>query len=102
MKRETFNIRQTTGKLLQKQGYIFQLPYPKRALFAVTKEGNTINSSLRWVVSETSTGFAVAFGKWDGTRKDTIARAEKILKQVGAKKLYQQVAEIVAEHGAAN
>ena len=102
MKRTTFNIRRTTGKLLQKQGYTFQLPYPKRALFAVAKEGNIINSSLRWVVTEMSSGLAVAFGKWDGTRKETIARAEVNLRQYGAREMYRYAKESIAEYGKAN
>ena len=91
-----FNIRQTTGTLLQKTGYVFRLPYPKRALLAIAKEGN------RWVVSELSTGYAIAFGKWDGTRKATIAKAAKILQRVGARKLKQYTDEIITEQGKAN
>ena len=102
MKRATFNIRQQSGELLQKQGYVFRLSYPKRALLAVAKEGNVINSSIRWVVSEMSSGLGVAFGKWDGTRKAVILEAARILRHVGAKKLKQYAAEAVALQGKAN
>ena len=102
MTRSTFNIRQTTGKLLQKQGYTFQLPYPKRALFAIAKEGNVINSSKRWVVTEMSSGLAVAFGKWDGTRKEAIARAEINLRKYGAREMKRYAKESIVEHGKAN
>ena len=102
MKRATFNIRQTTGGLKQKQGYIFNLPYPKRVLFAVAKEGNDINSSIRWVVSELSTGLAIAFGKWDGTRKAAVAKAIERLRQVGAKSLKQQIDIAITEQGKTN
>lgn len=102
MKRTTFNIRQVSGELLAKQGYIFRLPYPKRALFAVAKEGNTINSSLRWVVSEMSSGLAVAFGKWDGTRKAAMAQAAKNVRDYGAKNMKREADEAIAEEGRAN
>ena len=99
MKRTTFNIRQTTGKLLQRQGYTFRLPYPKRALFAIAKEGNVINSSKRWVVTEMTSGLAVAFGKWDGTRKDAITRAKVNLRRYGARNMKCYAKESIAEHG---
>ena len=99
MKQVTFNIRQYTGGLLEKRGYLFNLSYSKGFTFAVIKEGNEINSSIRWVVSEISTGYAVAFGKWDGTRKAAISGAKKILRKVGANQLKVYVYEIIAEHG---
>ena len=103
MKKATFNIRRTSGKLLQKEGYIFRLPYPKRVLFAVTKEGNTINSSLRWVVTEMSSGYACGFGQWDGTRKATIAQVQKALHRIGAKKIQEYIKEAIKLHnGTAN
>ena len=99
MKRTTFNIRQTTGKLLQKQGYTFRLLYPKRVLFAVAKEGNDINSSTRWVVSEMSTGYACGFGQWDGTRKATIASVQESLRRIGARKIQSYIKEAIVLHG---
>lgn len=103
MKSATYNIRQRVeNKLKQKQGYTFRLPYPKRFLFAVAKEENTINSYVRWVVSEYSTGFAIAFGRWDGTRKAAIARAQVNLNKVGARELKRLVDIETAAHGKAN
>lgn len=102
MKQTIFNIRQTTGKLKQKQGYVFSLPYPKQVLFAVAKEGNSINCSIRWVVSEFTTGLAVAFGKWDGTRKAVIAKATKRLRQIGAESLKQQIDIVITKQDKAN
>jgi len=102
MKRAIFNIRQMSGKLLQKHGYVFCLSYPKRVLFAIAKEENEINSSVRWVVSEMSTGLAVAFGKWDDTRKATITKAPTALRKIGAKALFLQIKETIQKHGKAN
>ncbi len=102
MKKTILNIRQTTGKLKQKQGYVFHLSYPKQPLFVIAKEGNNINSSIRWVVSEMTSGLAIAFGQWGGTRKQTIVEAETILRKIGARKLQRQAKEAVKEHGLAN
>jgi len=78
------------------------LPYPKRPLFAAAKEGNVINSSLRWVITEMSSGYAVAFGEWDGTRKDATARATRQIRRFGAKEMMRIAKEIISEFGKAN
>ena len=102
MKQATFNIRQNDGNLKQKQGYIFHLFYPKRFTFVTAQESNSINSSMRWNVSELSTGFAVYQGKWDGTRKAAIEQAEKILRKVGAAKFAHTTRSVIELHGKAN
>lgn len=96
MKRLNYNGRTETGELLPHNGYdVTDIVNISSLRFGVHKEGNNINSSKRWVVTELSSGFAICAGDWDKPRIDALQKAQEIIEKYGKAEVHLRVSNAV-------
>lgn len=100
MKRLVFNTRTEAGDLVEQKGYAFELRRYAPLQFALYKSKCPINSNIRWVVVELSSGFAVGGNRWDRgqTQKAAIAEAVEILDRYGKAEVMAHVDTALKKH----
>jgi len=89
MRKISFNICSNEGVKTLVFGYALDNPFGLS--LGIDKEGNNIDSSKRWCVTELVSGFILATGDWGGTRQQARDRAFARVQQYGVAEVKRRV-----------